>query len=64
MKKLIVKVVPKEKPVSKSQLLLEGKQFYNFCLPIDLMSEWISKSDIKPNERILELIKNDLNNKE
>jgi hypothetical protein len=69
MKKLIVKCIPKSKELivpnkkqltRSEQLLLEGKKYYNFILPIKVMNDWIALNNKTPNERVLELIKNDL----
>lgn len=58
MKKLIVKAIPK----TKKQLLQEqGREYYNFVFPIEVFSTWCNLSNTeKPNDRLLELIKKDI----
>lgn len=65
-KKLIVKAIPKENaiPVTKSntQILAEqGLKAFHFVWPIEIFSAWCNlSSNQKPNDRLLQLIKNDL----
>ena len=44
-------------------LLAEGKHYYSFVLPIEIMRNWIDNMTEKPNDRILFLINEDIKNR-